>query len=226
MGDERPATDEPAKPANARLERAKKGYSLVSDIFTPTRLLVLLAVLILLPVSLWGGLDAVAETPEDLPTVDAWEALETNPLTITPTKFLYGDSINGVLSEQIGARYLFLAVDVTNTSDAPVSSTLLTSSLTLGAQQLKTTFLHSGKLAPPVAYRINDGLQLGALQPDVTVPVLLVWQQNSAVPAPAEVEVTASSWTWRADSLTGSLGWRDQTPEVLTTLPLTPAGDA
>ena len=208
------------KPAPmAQLKKAGKVYGLVSDILSPQRVGLLIAVAVLLGFGWLGGWnEAVAETDE-LPVVKAGEAHPATPFEITVKKAFHAARVDPILPTVDGRRYLLVTADVVNTSDRPVLVSTLTDDLTLDAHGLATSPSQSGPVAHhPLAYRINDALGARAFSPGVTVPVVFAWEQDATVDVPAHVTVTVPAHAWRASTMDGDLGWRDPTPAFRVTL--------
>lgn len=203
-------------------ERVKKVYGLVSDILSPTRLLVLLGVLVLVPLGLFGGFDAMAQ--EELPTVKADTLVDLAPFTLMVTAARYGDELTPVAYPEDGVRYLFLAVEVTNTTDEPVSAGVLAQAVGVDIAGLMTT--EGATTATPTVYRTEDALSARVYSPGVVVPTVVTWHLDATEPLPEEVTVTFHTQTWRASVLDGSWGWRDPEAARTMTLPLQPLKDA
>ncbi len=216
-----PASVPAGSPAQrmTRLKKASKVYGLVSDILTPQRLGLLAAVAVLLGFGWLGGWnEAVAET-DDIPVVKAGDAHAAKPFEITVKKAFHADKLSPILPAIDGRRYLLVTADVVNTSDRPMLAGTLTSDLTLDATGLTTLEFRDGPVsAKPQVYRINDTLGARAFSPGVTVPVVLVWQQDTTATIPGQVTVTVPAHTWRASSMDGAQDWRDPEPAFRVTL--------
>lgn len=208
-----PAT--PAAPKRvARLQKAGKVYGLVSDILTPQRLGLLAAVAVLLGFGWLGGWnEAVAETDE-IAVAKVGQAHAATPFEITVKKAFHADKVSPILPTVAGRRYLMVTADVVNTSGRPVLAGTLTSDVTLDAEGLATLERRDGPaVARPQVFRINDTLSARAFSPGVTVPVVLVWEQDATAKIPSQVTITVPKHAWRASSMDGSEDWRDPEPE-------------
>lgn len=229
LDDEREAVDGAAAPAGqqekepTRLERAQAKYELVSDVLTPSRILVLVGLIAVLIVGLVGGWDSVAEVDEALPTATPSAVTNAAPFELTVKRARHGLELPPVALARDGQRYLFVTVDVTNTADQPVPASVLADAVTIDAEGLPMA--GEEPLAPTV-FRVNDGLPAKALQPGVATPTVLVWAQDAAAALPDEVAITLHSHTWRASAATGGEGWMDTTALAALTVPLEPLGEA
>lgn len=196
---------------------------MVSDILTPTRLLVLLGVVLLVPVGLLGGFDAAAT--EETPVVAVGDTVKVAPFSLTVTAARYADALPPIAPTQDGTKYVFLAVEVTNTSASPVSSTTLTDAVATDLQV--ATYDGSGGTAiRPSVYRTEDSLSASTYPPDVMVPSVLVWQVDAETALPDAVVVSLRGQTWRASSLDGGMGWRDPSAAATLDVPLSPLAGA
>ncbi len=217
-------TDEPPNQPS-RLKRAKEGYKLVSDIFTPGRIVLLVAVLFIGAVGLWGGWDVVGEDA-NLPRTEMGEASDVKPFEVNPATAHYFDEIEWVLPVEEGYRYIALMMDVENTSDTVVLNTVLMDSVQIDLEGLKQ--LDTGdELIParPQVIRVADALGQRSFQPGLPVQVILVWQQESGVEPPSELAVTFSENTWRRSTLDEQMAWLDPKPAIQYVLPLSEAVD-
>lgn len=189
---------------------------------SPTRLLVLLGVVLIVPLGLIGGFDAVASS--ELPTAEPDTVIHVEPFDVTLTAARYGEELVPAVYADEGITYLFVAVVVTNTTALPVSSTILAEGFALTAGDLEL-IPWTGTRNPRV-YRTEDALSAKVYSPDVEVPSVVVWRVDSSVTLPDQVTVTLNTHVWRESSLDGSPGWRDPTPSVTVDLDLKPLKDA
>lgn len=203
-------------------QRIQKIYGMVSDILSPARLLVLVGVVVLVPLSLLGGFGAMAE--EDLPAVEPNVAVELAPFSLTVTAARYGDELAPVAYPDDGVQYLFLALEVTNTTDDPVPAGILANALSVDVVGRLTS--NGAITAVPTIYRTEDSLPAGVFSPGVLVPTVAIWRIDAAVDLPEELTVTLNTQTWRTSTLDGSWGWRDPHAAVRMTLPLQRLKDA
>lgn len=214
----------PERAAPTKLDLAKKGYSVVSDIFTPQRLAVGGAAGVMAVAGALGGFEAVSTATDELPVVEVAEVATAAPFEITVNGVRYGETLGTVAPEKDGVRYLFVVADVTNTAERPVySGTTLNSQVRIDADGLLPNPASLNK-DNPASYRTLDQLGLAWLQPGVTVPTVFIFEQDAAEPLPEEVTVTLSSSTWRASLMDGSFDWRDAAPAVEIVAPVKELG--
>ncbi|WRS29840.1 hypothetical protein U6G28_09995 [Actinomycetaceae bacterium MB13-C1-2] len=207
------------------MKRAKEGYKLVSDIFTPSRIALLAVVLLIGIVGLFGGWDVVGEEA-GAPRGDLEEAAEVKPFKVLPETARYFDEIERVLPKEEGYRYIALMVNVENTSDSFIASNVLTGSVTIDIDGLKQFEAPDGSFpVSPQVIRVDDALNQRAFQPGLPVRVILVWQQESGVEPSSELAVTFSANTWRRSTLDEQMAWLDPEPAVQYVLPLSKAVD-
>ena len=204
----------PAEKEPTRFQKAQKTYSLVSDIFTPTRLLLLLGVIAVAVVGMIGGWDRVAAVEEALPSATPSAVATATPFELTVGHIRYGTELKPIAPAREGVRYLFLVADIVNTSDHPLQTRQISRAVSIDAEGLS--------VAPPMVYRTGDALMATWLQPDVPTQVVYLWEQDAATPLPETVDVTILSQTWRASALSGALEWMDPTAVAEMTLPLSP----
>lgn len=213
-----------AAPEPTRFERARKAYGVVGDVLTPGRIALLLAALVLLVTGLVGGWEAATATDDDTPVVEAGEPLDVAPFEIAVQRMRHGDELPGVVPLSETHRYLFLVVDVTNTSDAPVDFTILARALTLDVEGLEATA--EGFVHRPRIHRGNDGLASRSYSPGVATPTVLIWKQDRAVAPPDEATLTVHAFTWRYSVVEESDGWFDEEPAARVTLDVKGLTDA
>ncbi|MDO5677166.1 MAG: hypothetical protein Q4G35_06620 [Propionibacteriaceae bacterium] len=209
-----------AAPEPTRLEKVQKAYSVVGDILTPGRIALFLAAIALLIVGVVGGWDAATATDVKVPEIAAKESHDAAPFTVSVSRIRYGDELPGVALESEEYRYLFLVMDVTNTSDSPVPAVLIQRAITLDVPGLPTT--PGGSVLWPDVYRGADGLRPHYYQPGVHTPTVVVWQQLRTQEVPAEVELTLNAYTWRYSIVEEREAWFDEAPSATMTLPLEP----
>ena len=208
----------PARVVPTRFERAKKVYELVSDVVTPQRIGLVLAALVLLVAGIAGGFDAVSAADDDTPTASVGEVVDAAPFEITVRRARHGTELKPIAYRQDGRRHVFVTLDVRSTATLPVPAGILLNAVRIDVPGLATTA--SGSLATPNGYRTGDGLSVRSLQPGVTVPVVLVWQQDAAAPVPETLTVTVNRQTWRTSTLEDSESWFDPEPARVVTLPV------
>lgn len=211
-------------PEPTRLQRAKKAYGVVGDILTPGRIALLVAALVLLVTGLVGGWEAATATDDDTPVVTAGKPQDVTPFEITVQRLRHGDELPGVAPLSETHRYLFLVLDVTNTTDAPVDFTKLARAITIDADGLLTT--PDGIVHRPQVYRGNDGLLARTYPPGVVTPTVLVWSQDRDVPPPDEVGLTLNAFIWRYSAVEERESWFDEEPTATMTLEAKPMADA
>lgn len=215
---EAPVIEEPTSPL-------LKVWAVLKDFVSPRNVGILAGLLVLLTVGAFGGWDRVAEEKaDDVPRIEAGKVIAADPFTITIRKAAWASEIN-VLRPAENTRYLLVSADITATGDTFVAWPLLYSSIDIEAEGL-TSF---GKPAPrnaihPQIRRINDGLMSGALQPGLTQPTLLAWEQSTTTPLPTELTITVRSHTLRASSLTGAEEYLDATEVAHVTVPVKELG--
>ena len=213
---------EPTRVQETKLDVARKRYALVSDLLTPQRLGLVLAVALLGLIGAVGGWDAIegVEAPE-VPRVEVGEPIKAHPFEITVRRARHFDALEGALYREEGQRYLVVSLDVTLRNDVHVPGETLRDALHLDAPGLKMLALKSGPSPErPRLLRGLDALDARTYQPGLEVPTIAVWQQEVGAPIPDEVTVTFDRQTWRASSLDGSMRWFDPTPVARVTLPL------
>lgn len=201
-----------------RFERARTVYELVSDVVTPQRIGLVLAALVLLVAGIAGGFDAVSAADDDTPTAAVGEVVDAAPFEITIKRARYGTELKPIAYRQDGRRHLFVTLDVRSKDRLPVPAGILLNAVRIDVPGLATNA--SGSLATPTAYRTGDGLSVRSLQPGVTVPVVLTWQQDAAAPVPETLTVTVNRQTWRTSTLEDSESWFDPEPVRVATLPV------
>lgn len=218
-------TDEPREAAAGdipheptRLQRAKKTYDLVSDVLTPTRLLVAAAAVVALIVGLIGGWENVAAVEEQLPEVRPSTATTATPWELTVKSARHGNELTPIAYASDGMRYLFVTAEVTLRSDQPVDAGVLADAVAIDAPGLQPTF---GTKVRPSVYRLSDALSQRFFQPNVTVPVVFVWSQDSTDDVPAELTVTLNRHTWKKSTLEDYHYWQE--PTAVGTVRLTVA---
>lgn len=208
--------------AESRLETWRKRYALVSDILTPQRLGLLLAVALLGIVALAGGWQAVegVEAPET-PKVAVGDKIAATPIEVSVRRARHFDELKPSLPRTDGYRYLVVSLDLTLRNDEFVSAYDLQRAIALDAPGLKSTPLRSGpRIDDPRLLRGLDGLDAKAFQPGLPTPTIAVWQQALTEPIPAEVTVTFAQQTWRQSVLDGAWRWSDPSPVARVTLPV------
>ncbi len=208
--------------AKSRLEPWRKRYALVSDILTPQRIGLLLAVALLGVVALAGGWQAVegVEGPET-PKVAVGEKIVATPMEVTVRRARHFEELKPSLPRADGYRYLVVSLDLTLRHERYVSGVELAPAISLDAAGLKTTPLRSGpKINDPSLLRGLDGLPARTYQPGLATSTIVVWQQALTEPIPTEVTITFAKQTWRQSVLDGGWGWYDPAPVARVTLPL------
>ncbi len=204
----------PRRAASPRWAAWRKRYALVSDILTPQRIGLLLLLVVLLGTGLLGGWqDALTGDADDLPAVEPSASATAAPFTWVVKKAFSGDELKPAAYPRDGVRYLFVTVDATNTSDLPTFASLLTGAAHVEVPGIATQ-------ARPTVVRVLDGQAARAFSPDVAVPVVLVWEQDAAQPAPERVTVTVDGHTFRRSTMDASTEWRDPVPAFTVTLPV------
>ncbi len=222
MADQRPRRALPT-----RRQRARAWYALVADVFTPQRLLLVLALAGIGIASLFGGWDAVSAEETAIGVADPRTPVSAAPFEVSARRARVADSVTTVLRREDGFRYLMVVADVTNTQDAHVDGSVLAQAAELDAPGLRTDLLSSGeRTRRPLVLRLDDGLSQRTFQPGLTGAVILVWQQDARAPIPATVTMTLARHTQRLSSMDGSLGWFDPTPVAHVTLPVEPVEEA
>lgn len=186
----------------------------------------MLAVVLLIGVvGLLGGWDVVGEETE-VPRSELEEAADVKPFEVLPATARYFDEIEWVLPKEEGYRYVALMVDVENTSDAFVSSVVLTDSVRIDLDGLKQLETRNGSIpVSPQVIRVADALGQRGFQPGLPVQVILVWQQELGVEPSGELAVTFSANTWRRSTLDEQMAWLDPKPAIQYVLPLSEAVD-
>lgn len=208
--------------AKSRWEPWRKRYALISDIASPQRIGLLLAVALLALVGALGGLDAVeaVETPQT-PVVAVGETIKAKPFEVTVRRARHFNELKPALYAQEGYRYLVVSLDVTLRNDRYVHALDLKTAVEVDAVGLKTvTYGGTSRPEDPVVLRGMDSLGLRTLQPGLTTSTIFVWQQEVSTPIPDTVTITLSAQTWRKSSLDSSWRWFDPTPVARVTLPL------
>ena len=204
----------PQRAAPKRLESWRKRYGLVSDILTPQRIGLVLLVAVLLVAGLLGGWqDALTGDEETLPTSTPSATATAAPFTLVVKKAFSGDELKPAAYPSEGVRYLFVTVDVTNASDAPTFSSILSQAATVDVPGV-------AEGVDPRVVRVLDGQGARSFSPDVVVPVVLIWEQDAAQPAPTSVTLTMSRHTFRVGTMDSSKEWRDPEPAWTVTLPV------
>lgn len=201
-----------------RLEKAKSVYDLVSDIFTPSRLLLALGGLVVLIVGFVGGWDKVAAVEEAVPTAAPTATATATPFNVTMLLAKHGAELPPIVYPRDGVRYIFLLADVTNMSNQPVGVEVLADAVSIDAKKLETN--GAGDVRRPLIYRINDTQSARSLQPGVSTPVALIWAQSAAEPPPETLTVSLNSHTWKKSALEDFDYWQSPTPVVEITMPI------
>ncbi|MFT3888447.1 MAG: hypothetical protein QM713_09845 [Arachnia sp.] len=221
MVEEKTAATPEGEAPPTRLQRLATWYGHVSDVLTPQRAGLLLGVLVIALVGAVGGWGAATEAVEDLPPGTVGVAADAAPFQLTVRRARYFDELSPTFPAMDGRRYLAVSVDVTNTSDEPVSSGILAQAVGIDAAGLATIELRSGPTVEgPSVVRTVDSLSQRSLQPTLPTNVVLVWRQDVAEPVPENLTVTLSRHTWRRSSLDGSMGWRDPESTARIVVPL------
>lgn len=209
-----------------RLERWKGRYDLVSDIFTPQRLGLALAVVLVAVVGAVGGPGLVEAVEAEVPVVEPGTKVAAAPFEVTIRKARHGAELKPVAYRADGVRYLFVVADVTVTGREPVDAEAVRAALTLDAERLRAipSRREPGvtRREPPQAHRTSDSLRAATLQPGIDYELVFTWQQDATVPVPAQVTATVHGHTWRESMLDGSHGWRDPAAVALVTVPVEP----
>lgn len=208
--------------AKSRVETWRKRYALVSDILTPQRLGLLLAVALLAMVGVVGGWQAVegVDAPE-VPVVKVGETIKATPFEVTVRRARHFEELKPTLYPVKGYRYLVVSLDVTARKDRYVDAETLRSALSLDAPGLKTLPLASGPTPErPRLLRGLDALGARTYQPGLATSTIAVWEQELGAPIPDEVTVTLSAHTWRQWIMDGAWRWSDATPVARVTLPV------
>lgn len=208
--------------APSRWDPWRKRYALVSDILTPQRLGLVLAVALLGVVGLIGGPDAVEGVDAaEVPVVEVGTPIAATPFEVTVRRARHFDELKGTLHPTDGFRYLVVSLDVTLRNDRHSEYGDLRRALHLDAPGLKTIELASGpRVEDPRLLRGLDAIDAYAFQPGLDTPVIAVWQQDATAPIPATVTLTLDRQTWRASSMDNAWRWHDPTPVARVTLPL------
>lgn len=197
-----------------RWERAKKAYAIVGDILTPGRIVLLLGALIILVAGLFGGWERVTAADHDTPTAEPSTPVEAAPFEFTVHRLRIGDELPPIATASEQHRYLFLLLDVTNTSDQPVPLTVLQRAVTLDFEGWEDE--------APQNFRALDSGMTRYFQPGVVTPSALVWQLDRTAPPPTEVAVTLNAHTWRYSIVEEDEGWFDEEPAAQLTMPADP----
>lgn len=207
--------------AVSRWEPWRKRYALVSDILTPQRIGLVLAVALLGIVGVVGGWDAVegVETPE-VPVVEVGTLIEAAPFEVTVRRARHFERLPNTLPSADGFRYLALSLDVTVRNDQWVSFTDLKNAVRLEADSLRPLGDEPGRRPDPTLLRGLDALPVRSLQPGLTTSTIVVWQQSTDVPVPNTVTVELDQQTWRQSTLDGGWRWSDGAPVARVTLPV------
>lgn len=206
-----------------RFQRAVSWYKNVADIFTPQRVLLGCGVAAIGIVGLWGGWGDATEAAQTTPVVEVDDTFSATPFAITVKSARVFDEISGPFPPEDGYRYLALVVDVTNTSNEPVSAGIVHDGLVLDAPALRVIELDSGPSPmAPSTVRTVDSLSQRTFQPGVTTNVVLAWQQQTSAAIPEHVTATFSQHTWRRSTLDDVFGWRDPVPAATLTVPVQP----
>ena len=200
-----------------RLEKAKKAYDVVSDIVTPTRLLVAAAALLVLVVGLVGGWDKVAAVETVVPTATPSVATTATPFEFTVKRARHGMALQPIAYEQEDLRYLFVTADVTLRSDQPVDVGVLADAISIDAKGLDAGF---GTVATAAIYRMSDALGQRMLQPNITTPLVFIWRQSLTEPVPTELTVTLKQHVWMKSTLEDYTYWQQPTTVAELTLPV------
>lgn len=204
--------------ARSRLEPWRTRYGLVSDILTPQRIGLGLLALVLLATGLLGGWGDALSADEDLPRVEPSATAEAAPFRLVVKKAFHGSELPPAVRPSDGVRYVFVTLEATNTATAPVHASILSGDLAVDVDGLTA--------ANPRVLRVNDGQPARAFSPDVTVPVVVVWEQDASAPAPTALTLTVPGYTFRRSSMDASEDWRDPTPAFRVSLPVNPVPGA
>ena len=174
-------------------------------------------------VGIVGGWDRVAASDDALPVATPSATMAVAPFDAVLRRVRVGDELPPVARPQEGVRYLFVSLDLTNTSPRPATGDVLADLVTIDAPGLRQL---AGITVSPMVYRLGDAQQARALQPGVATPVVLIWEQDASQPVPETVTVTVHSHTWRPSAATGQEQWLDQTPVAEAVMKVDPLGEA
>lgn len=116
----------------------------------------------------------------------------------------------GSSTAQNGLRFLVLTGRLTNSSARYLDAGVTSEAIRLSG----VTLLRFGEpvddpaRVSPLTQR-GEGVTVDALQPEVPVEVRWVFEQPADQPLPDTVTAVVRGQTWRADSLSGAMGWLD-----------------
>lgn len=212
--------EEALTPPPTRLQRARKAYSVVGDILTPTRILLFVTALALVIAGSVGGWERVVAVEEDTPSIAVGEPASAAPFEFTVHRLRVGDELSSIATVSETHHYLFLLLDVTNTTDEVVSLDLLHRAVELEFEGWPAS---SGRAGPrPTNYRGLDAFNTTHFQPGVLTPTVLVWQLDRSAPVPGQVTVNLNAFTWRYSIVEESDGWFDPAAAFTLSLPAEP----
>lgn len=186
------------EPEATPLERAKRGWDLVSDLFSPLNVLALIGLLIIGVIGLVGGWGEATASAKDVPVVQPDQPITAAPFEITVQRARTASEFKPIALKDPEFRYLFLVVKVTSSSEIPVPAYVLSKAIKVDAAGLQTGRKASGEsyVMTPEVYRMIDSLRATTLQPGLTYDLVLSWKQRQSEPVPTTLSVAVASQTY------------------------------
>jgi hypothetical protein len=156
----------------------------------------------------FGGLDGVAGPGLPRTALNTVDRGAPWNVTVTGARLLDGPAL--IKPEHEGDHWLLVLATVEVTADESrndIGDVLRLS----GVPGLRNE-------EPDYAYLVRDQSPVGYLNPGMPEQLAYAWAQAPDAPVPTEIEVQIHGKTWRADSLTGSMGWFDDAPRSRATV--------
>lgn len=196
-------------------------HSLVSDLITPRNIVLLVVLGALGIITLVGGWSTVSADDRHLEQVEAGKPVTVAPFELTVRKAFAADELEGLLPKKPGFRYLMVTLDVTADADQPVHAVILADSVVINAAHLSSPQSLNGTFGPrPQINRLLDSLSPRQFQPDVTTPIVLVWQQDAAAPRPEKIQVALMTRTFGVQREGFTEDWINPEPTHRLELPV------
>ena len=124
-----------------------------------------------------------------------------------------------------GVRYLFVTVRARLVDSDDPTDPVIQNALSLSVEGLSSVPSRTNPgeqlLNKPGVYRLSDAHSGDDLQPGLDYDLVFVWEQDTSVPAPTELQVTVSKFIYRRSSLSGGFEWTDESGIATVTVPVT-----
>ncbi len=169
-----------------------------------------------------GAFGGLGETPDAPPeSVAPRTAVEVEPFTVSVERVRVGRDLGvGSVAKPKG-RYLLVSARITARGDRSVGYGVLRDLVRLEGATGLVPPAHDGgplpaptEVPPTMVLSADDAELLGDLGPDLTYPVVLLFEQQASAPAPSEVTVVLRAHTWRRSNIEERMDWFDPAPAV------------